>query len=168
MVDNIGLKSLWMLARYLPAALIRWRFPRERLASLVYVDLRPRHDAVVLELHPNGMARLYLQVINLCPTRIELDRAHFSLTCGGGEIQFIELTKREFEIGEVADVYMCMRIPDSIADSVASAPGNPVSLQGHIEFNSPIRAFPRALGSLTGIRPYFMNMEQRQRLLSAR
>jgi hypothetical protein len=165
-VENLGLKSLWMLARYLPAALIRWRFPPKRLASLVYLDLRPRHDAVVLELHPNGMAHLYLQVINLCPARVELDRACFSLICGGSEIKFVELAKREFEIGEIAEIYVRAPVPSEVADAISRTPDNAVSLYGHIEFNSPVRTFPKTVGNLEGIRPRFVNLEQRQRLIA--
>jgi hypothetical protein len=117
----------------------------------------------VLELHPNGAARLYLQVINLCPARIELDRAHFSLICGGGEIKFMELAKREFEIGEVAEIYLHAQIPTEVADSIARSPDNPVSLHGHIEFNSPVRPFPMTVGTLEGIRQRFMNLENYSR-----
>jgi hypothetical protein len=151
------------MARYLLAALIRWRFPRDRLASLVYLDIRPRHDGIVLEMHPNGAARLYLQIINLCPAPIELDRAYFYLICGGGEIKFMELAKRQFAIGELAEIYLHAQIPSEVADSIARAPDNPVSLHGHIEFNSPRRQFPKVVGTLEGIRPRFINLELRQR-----
>lgn len=168
MVEGLGLKSLWMMARYLPTAMIRWRFPRERLASLVYLDIRPRHDGVVLEMHPNGAARLYLQIINLCPAPIELDRAYFSLICGAGEIKFIELAKRRFEIGELAEIYLHAQIPSEVADSIARLPDNPISLHGHIEFNSPLRQFPKMVGTLEGILPRFINLELRQRLAGTR
>ena len=150
MVESIGFKSLWLLARYVPGLLIRWRFPRERLASLVYVDVRPRHDSVVLELHPGGTARLYGQLINLCPTSIELDRAHFSLHCGGGEVKFVELAKRWFEIGEIAEMNLHAQISGEVAAAIARFPENPISLDGHIEFNSAVRPFAKSVGSLAG------------------
>jgi len=77
-VDGIAFKSLWVIGRHLPSFFLRLYFTRERLASLVYIDIRARHDSVSIDLSPNAAATIYLQVINLCPLRWSLIGLNFT------------------------------------------------------------------------------------------
>jgi hypothetical protein len=167
MIESIGFQSLWALVRYLPSFLIGWYFTKERLASLVHIDLRPRHDPVTLELHPNGVARIYLQVINLCPVPLQLEAADFRLTYSGAQVKFIVIAKRDFGVGSIESLVLQEGISEPAADSIGRSPDNPVTLEGHVEFSSPIRSFAKTVGALEGIRPRLVNLAQRQKLLSA-
>jgi hypothetical protein len=163
-MDSITvIRGLWVVGRHLPAALVRLYFTRERLANLIYVDIRPRHSGVTIQLASPAFAEIYLQLINLAPVPVELDRAEFRLMFGGSSIKTFILQKRTFQVGEIVGLYMREVIPDSSADQmVRGSVDNPVSLDGHIEFNCSLRSFPKTVGALEGIQARFMNWDARR------
>lgn len=52
------------------------------MANLVYCDLVPRGSSTQLNLGQVTLAQVCLQVINLSPLQIELDRAQLVMQCG--------------------------------------------------------------------------------------
>lgn len=158
MLEQAGIKGLWALARYLPPFLLRRRFTPERLAGLVYVDVMPRNDAVTLNLATPATATVYLQVINLAPVAIQLEQAQFRLICGSVSTKFTVVRKQRFEVGEIASIYFDETIQDSQARMIAGQLSDlRIAIDGHIEFSSAIRPFPRSVHYLDGIRGRVLN-----------
>lgn len=158
MLPEIGFKGLWVVARHLPAFLLRWYFTAERLEGLIYVDVVPRHDAVTLNLAAPGTAGVYIQIINLAPVAVQLEQAEFRLTCGSVTAKFTVLRKQWIKVGEIATVHFEQTLQDSQARSIAGQLKDlRVALDGHIEFSCSIRPFPRQVRYLDGIRARVFN-----------
>jgi hypothetical protein len=161
-IENIPIQGIWRLLRWLPGFLLRRYFTRERLAQLIYVDVRPRHDSAVVDLGQTASFTLYLQTINLSPFSVELDRASFRFWFGGATLDASILKKQIISPGEIATLYLSGAIPDGHANQMARLhKGNPVALDGNIEFNCTVRSFAKTVGHLDGINPKVYNAHAR-------
>lgn len=157
-LEDFTFKGLWLVARHLPGFLLRIFFTRERLSGLVHVDVLSRHDPVTLSLAPPASATVYLQIINLSPVSVELDRAEFRLVCGGVAIKSAILKKQTFKVGQIGWLLFQETMQDSQAQHIAKATSDMrVSVDGHMEFNCGIQAFSKTIPSLDGIRPRLVN-----------
>lgn len=161
-IESIPIQGLWGLLRRLPGAFLRWYFTPEKLASLVYIDIRPRHDSAIVDLGQSASFTLYLQAINLSPFSVELDRANFRFWCGGATLNALILKKQVIAPGEIACLYLHEAIPDGRANQMAKLfQGNLVALDGNIEFNCKVRSFAKNVGHLDGINPKVLNAQFR-------
>lgn len=161
-IETIPIQSIWSVLRRLPALLLRRYFTPEKLAGLIYVDIRPRHDSAVVDLGQAASFTLYLQAINLSPFPIGLDRASFRFWYGGVTLNASILNKQVIGPGEIASLYLHEAIPDGHANQMARAPeNNPVALDGNIEFNCKVRSFAKRVGHLDGINPKVYNAHVR-------
>lgn len=156
------IKGIWRLLRWLPGFLLRWYFTKEKLAQLIYVDLRPRHSSAVVDLGESASFSLYLMAINFSPFPVELDRASFQLWLGGSTMDASILKKQVIAPGEIASLYIRGTIPDGAAKQFAKHPSNPVALEGNIEFNCNVRPFAKTVGHLDGINPIINNAHLRR------
>lgn len=161
-IESIPIQGIWRLLRWLPGFLLRRFFTQERLAQLIYVDIRPRHDSVVVDLSQTATFSLYLQAINLSPFSVELDRASFRFWLGGVTLNASILKKQIITPGEKATLYIGETIPDGLANQMARHIDNPVALDGNIEFNCSVRSFAKTVGHLDGINPKFHNANTRK------
>ena len=160
-LETIPIQGLWRLLRWLPGFLVRRYFTQERLARLIYVDLRPRHDSAVVDLGETASFSLYLLAINLSPFPIELDRASFRFWAGGTTLDAAILNKLSISPGEIATLHVRGLIPDGPANQMARHLDNPVALDGNIEFNCSVRSFAKTVGHLDGINPKIYNVSAR-------
>lgn len=161
-IETIPIQGLWKLLRALPSFILRWYFTPEKLAQLIYIDLRPRHDSTVVNLGQSATFSLCLQVINLSPFSVELDRASFRFWCGGSTLNASILKKKIITPGEIADLYLNEAIPEGLANQMAKQnESNRFSLDGNIEFNCKIRSFAKSIGHLDGINANVINAHQR-------
>ena len=141
----------WLLS-WLPSFVLRWYYSPLRLAQLVYVDVQPRNEAVCLNLGPAADFRVTMQVINLSPFAIELDRAKIELLCGTAPLEATNLERRNIEAGEIASVYFRQLIPDGHAQQIVQNQGSgSASLSGLFEFNCKVQAFARRIPQLSGL-----------------
>lgn len=162
-IETIPIQGVWrLLLRQLPSFLLRWHFSQERLARLIYVDIRPRHNSVTVDLGQTASFSLYLQTFNLSPFIVELDRASFRFCLGGTPLKASILEKKRINPGEIAILYISEYIPDGPANETARYPDNPIWLEGNIEFNCSVRSFAKTFGPLDGINPKFYNTKIRQ------
>lgn len=155
------IKGVWVLLRWLPSFLLRRHFTQEKLAQLVYVDLRPRHNSAVVDLGESASFSLYLMAINLSPFPVELDRAGFRFWLGDSTMDASILKKQVIAPGEIASLYSSGTIPEGPANQFAKHPGNPVALDGNIEFNCNVCPFAKTVGHLNGINPVIHNAHVR-------
>lgn len=161
-IETIPIQGLWGLLRRLPGFLLRWHFTPEKLAQLIYVDIRPRHDSAVVDLGQVASFTLYIQAINLSPFSVELDRANFRFWYGGATLNASILKKKVIAPGEIASLYVHEAISDGHANQMArSRKDNPVALDGNIEFNCKVRSFAKTVGYLDGLNPKVYNAQAR-------
>ncbi len=158
--ESIPLPSMWGLIRRLPAFLLSKAYPSQKLAKLVYVDLRPRHGSATIYLGEVPTFALWLQIINLSPFDIELDRAGFQLRLGGANVKAVILKKQTIAAGEIATVYLNETINEGQAAQFAKTfiSGTTIDLEGDIEFNCKVRPFHKSIGPLDGIHPTVYNL----------
>lgn len=161
-LETIPIQSIWSIFRHLPALLLRHYFTPTRLAGLIYVDLLPRHNSAEINLGQGATISLWLQVINLSPFPVELDRASFRFWCCGTIVKMSILNKQTIKPGEVVALHTDELIPDSHADQISrNITEYSCALEGNIEFNSKVRSFAKNLGHLDGINPRVLNARVR-------
>jgi hypothetical protein len=161
-IHGIPIGSIWTAVRWFPGYFLRKYFPRERLAALQYVDLAPRHESATINLGEAASFGLWLQIINLSPFEVELDRAEFEFHYAGASLKASVLKKQRFQPGEIASFQISNAMPDGAANQIVqnrkvNDPNLEGALSGHIEFNCKLHSFPRQVPYLQGIRPRIMN-----------
>jgi hypothetical protein len=160
-VEGIPVKQLWTLLVRLPKFFLRRKFTPETLAGLVYVDIRPRHDPATLDLGQLASFELWLQVINLSPFEVELDRAEFNFQCGP-VLQASILRRQKITPGEITSLRLHGSITDGQANEIFKTIENNIgSLYGHIDFNCALHPFCKTIGQIDGIRPRVVNSNAR-------
>ena len=161
-IDTAIIHGLWPIVRKIPAFLVRWYFTRERLAQLIYVDLYPRNESARINLGAAPSVNLHIQVINLSPFTIELDRATFRLWCGGITLDSSLLKRQSISSGEIASLFLETALSEGQATQLAkNFENNQVALDGNIEFNCKVRAFPRVIHQLSGVQAKLINAHLR-------
>lgn len=159
---TIPIQGLWRILRWLPGLFLRWYFTPAKLARLIYVDIYPRYDSAVVELGQSASFTLNLQVINLSPFSVELDRASFHFWCGGTILNASILKKQVIAPGEITTLYIRESIPDGHANQIAKMlQGNPIALEGNIEFNCKVCSFAKTVGRLDGVNLKVNNAQTR-------
>lgn len=153
------------LVSWLPSFLLKRHYTAEILARLIYCDIQPRGDSVRLEVANSPTARLYLQLINLSPFEVELDRAAFQLQCGGPQVELLQTTRVHIQPGEIHTLCLQAPIQEGHADIIANSPGEVIQawLTGNIEFNCSVRNFAKKVGCLSEIMPTIVNANIRKR-----
>jgi hypothetical protein len=166
-IDLVTVQGLWPFLSRIPglvAFLGRWYFSAERLAGMVYVDLYPRHEPARVDLGPVATFQLHVQLMNLTPFELELDRANFHFWCGGVRLDAQILKKLKVRSGASQSLFLSGTIPDGAADQIAVVfRGNDAHLDGNIEFNCAVRSFAKMVGALSGIQARFVNDHLRVR-----
>lgn len=159
---GIPVGSIWTAVRWMPAAVLRRFFSIGRLAALQYVDLMPRNESATLNLGEVASFGIWLQLINLSPFEVELDRAEFELWYGGATVKMSVLRKLKMAPGQIQTLQMSDSITDGVATQIARLhklnDGRiDGTLTGHIEFNCKLHSFRRDVQNLSGIKFRMMN-----------
>jgi hypothetical protein len=145
------------MKNWLPNFILRKMYPIERLEKLIHVDVRARHESVVLNLGQPAVAQIWLQIINLSPFKITLDRAEFNLFCGPKVKLGIKLS-RDIKPNEIVYEFLDDPISDSyISHIAANAGGGICILSGNMQFKSDLSAIPKAI-YLEGINLKYYNL----------
>jgi len=171
-IHGIPIGSIWTAIRWLPRFFLSKYFPRERLAALQYVDLAPRNESVTLNLGEAASFELWLQIINLSPFEVELDRAEFEFHYAGATLKSSVLKKQKFLPGQITLIQVSNIVPDGLANQILRNRAINFSdmygaLSGHIEFNCKLYPFPRQIAHLAGVRPRVINENMRASVLRA-
>ena len=148
----VASQALKALLSWLPSFLLRWYYTPERLAQLIYVDVQPRNEAIRVNLGPAADFQVALQIINLSPFTVELDRAKIELQCGTAPLEASNLERRKVQAGEIVSVYFRQVIPDGHATQIFQNQGSgSPGLSGLLEFNCKVQAFSRRIPQLSGL-----------------
>lgn len=155
------IKGLWPVIRRVPwlaAILCRRYFSKERLAGLVYVDLFPRHESARVDLGQAANFQLHVQIINLSPFMLELDRADFQFWIAGVKLEANILRKQDIPSGQSANLFLSGSPTEQQVKTISRMrKGNPVALEGNIEFNCTMRSFARRVQRLEGVQVVVVN-----------
>ncbi len=159
---GIPIGSIWTAVRWLPGFALRKYFPRDRLAALQYVDLAPRNESAMVNLGETASFAIWLNVINLSPFEVELDRAELEFSYAGATLKATILRKQKISPGEMATLQFSNPISDGTANQIVrnrkvNDSHLAGTLSGHIEFNCKLHPFPRQVQHLAGVIPRVLN-----------
>ena len=151
------------LMRWLPGWYLRRRYPSERLAQLIYFDFLPRCESAWVNVAAAPDVRLALQIINLSPFAVVLDRAQLKLTCAGAMVTLSSLERRPIASGELVQLHLHETLSDGHANVIANSPQpSNAWLDGNLEFNCRVRSFGKRLTSMTGVQVTVVNAHTRR------
>lgn len=159
---TIPIGTLWSLFRWVPKFILQRKFTPEVLADLIYVDLLPRHTPARIDLGECANFELWIQVINLSPFEVELDRAEFRLWLSP-TLKATVLKRQKVKPGEIAIIQVRNNITDGEANQIArTVEDGTAGLDGDIDFNCAIHNFPKKVGYLEGVKPEITNAQFRR------
>ena len=149
----------------LPNFLLKRHYTSERLSKLIYVDIASRGEPVTLDLGRPSLSRLQLQVINMSPFLVELDRAVFNLQCAGPEVEMGYHTRTKLAPGETVNIFLKAAMHDGHAEAISNLGEQNIRawLSGNLEFNCTLRNFPKNIGTLSDVNPRVINANVRRR-----
>jgi hypothetical protein len=145
-----------------PAFLLRLWWPKERLASRIRIDVRPRHSPVQVNGGEISKADIWLEIQNSGPFPVELDRLIVTLHLAGTSLDLYRLERTVVQADARTEIHVHGAVPAGhIAHYARNLKhGNPVSLSLHAEFDSKIHQFSVKSDNLSGIEARNVNMPQ--------
>lgn len=161
-MEGLSITSIWKFLTWLPRCILKLIFTKSKLADLILIDVRPRYDYATLNLGEVASVDVWLQLINLSPFEVELDRANFKFLCGGVTIKSYFLKKEKIGPGQIKELYVSENITNGQANQIAKTLNNhQSSIEMDAEFNCILHSFAKSTGNLSGLRPRFINQERR-------
>lgn len=162
-VENIPIYGLArLLFRWLPTFFLRRHYSADRLAKLIYLDFLPRCESARVNLGEVADIQISLQLINLSPFVVEVDRCSFELMYGGATLGLSDLTRRTVVPGATINLYLRQSITDGQANQMArNGSSSQAWLQGNLEFNCDIRQFAKNIGNLPNVQVTAINANGR-------
>ena len=164
MIDQFPIYGLASkLLRWLPNFMLRRYYTEQRLADLIYFDFMPRSEPAWVNLGQAPSVRLNLQMINLSPFEVELDRANLRFCIGGACINMPVLNRKKIKSAEISSLFLDEPLPEGHANVIArDAPDAKAWLDGQIDFNCPVRPFSKQLRSLQEVQLKIANAHTRR------
>ena len=158
----IPISSIWSFLRWMPKFILRKKFSPDRLAKLVYFDLRPRHESSFINFGASPEFRLWVQIINLSPFEIELDRSELYFWCGP-KLRASTNLRKIIASGQIVSFCLEESLNEGQADHAALNVSNgSCRLDGYIQFNCALHSFTKAV-TLDGINPVCINANLRNK-----
>ena len=144
-MELTSLLEIWKWFRWIPTFILKHIFTKKRLSELVYMDVRPRGDSVKVCLGETSSFDIYLQIINMTPFEIEIDRAEFDLNFSGVTIKNKHLKKSVIKAGQIFDLYISDGIEGSKANVIdrMSTSGNESAIDIYCVFNCKLGQFDK-------------------------
>ena len=165
-MEYLSITEIWQYLTWLPRFVMKRLFSKQRLADLVIIDVRPRHESVKVYLSDVSSYNIYFQIINMTPFQVELDRAEIDFNCAGTSLVSQYIKKVTYGPGEISSLYIKGDIESAKADQIASMfDKNQSSINLHFEFNCRLHNFAKSQIHLDGVRPEFVNAESRRKKL---
>jgi len=161
-MEILSITEIWKYFRWVPGFVMSRLFTKERLADLVLIDVKPRHESVRVNLGEVASYDLWFQVINMSPFPIELDRAEIIFSCIGTRLKTHYIKKTKYQPGEVSSLYINGDIDSDKADRIAKLYNkNTSSISLHCEFNCNLHDFTKTQDNLEGVNTIFINEQWR-------
>ena len=167
-MELLSITEIWKYLKWLPGFILRRMFTKQRLADLVIIDVRPRHQSVRANLGDVASYDIYFQIINMSPFPIELDRAEIEYYCAGTQLKAQHIKKVSYAPGEIATLYISDEINEAKANQIARHFNkNDSRINLHLEFNCKLHDFTISQRSLEGVNTEFINSNWRVEQLNA-
>lgn len=161
-MDGLSISGIWKLLTWLPKYILRRIFTKEKLRDLVLFDVRPRYEYATVNLGEVASFELWLQITNISPFDVEIDRASFDFKCSGISLKSNILERTPVKSGETKVLYVKGSMSDGEANHIAGNIDNHnSSLEGIMEFNCSLHDFSKNNWRLNGLLPRFININQR-------
>ncbi|MDH5646879.1 MAG: hypothetical protein OEZ01_12770 [Candidatus Heimdallarchaeota archaeon] len=155
--------EVWKILKWLPWFILKRIFTKERMADLLIVDVRPRHDYARVDLGEVSTYEIWFQVINMSPFDVEMDRAEIEFRCAGTMLNKSYIKKTIFDSGKVSNFRIKDDIPEGKANSIARHyDSNDSSISIHIDFNCKLFSFNKQENNLSGVIPSYINTHARK------
>lgn len=161
-MEGLSISSIWRLLTWLPKFILQRIFTREKLRDLILFDVRPRNEYAIINLGEVASFELWLQLTNISPFEVELDRCSFDFQCAGITLKSNILQRISIFSGETKFLHVRGSITDGEANHIARNVNNHNSfLEGILEFNCKLHHFSKNNWHLNGVLPRFFNLSQR-------
>ncbi len=155
-----SISEIWKYLKWLPGFVLRRIFSKARLADLILIDVKARHEAVSADLGDIASYSIYFQVINMSPFEVELNGAEIEFMCAGTIVSKQYIKKTIFKSGEVGSLYIKGEIEGPKAKQIARHyKENRSSISIHCDFNCSLHNFPKVSNNLDGVNVHFINTE---------
>lgn len=147
--------------RWLPSYFLRRIFTKERLSDLMYVDIRPRGDSARVNLSGAPSYDLWLQIINMSPFDVELDRAELDINFCGIRVKNKHLKKSLIKSGEIFELYISDNIDGSRAEVIQKMvpASNDSSVGIYFVFNCKLHQFVKENVTLNRVNVKYNGMK---------
>jgi len=157
-MEILSVIEIWKYLKWIPGFILRKIFSKKRLSDLVLIDVRPRNQAVTVNLGDIASCAIYFQVINMSPFDVELDRAEMDFLCAGTQVSKQYIKKTIFKSGEVGLLFITSEIATPKAKQISHHyKDNRSSIHLHCEFNCNLHNFTKVCNNLEGIDVHFIN-----------
>lgn len=161
-MDGLSISSIWKLLTWLPKFVLSRIFTKEKLRDLILLDVRPRYEYARVNLGEVASFELWLQITNISPFEVEIDRASFDLQCSGVSLKSNILERIPVSSGETKVLHVKGSMSDGEANHIARSMDNHNSfLEGIMEFNCKLHGFSKNNWHLAGVLPRFVDANQR-------
>ncbi|WP_394203785.1 hypothetical protein [Marinagarivorans algicola] len=154
--------QIWKWFKWLPKFILKRIFSKKRLAELIYVDIKPRGEAVRVSINETSSFNIYLQFINMSPFEVELERAELELNFSGVGVKSTYLKKCKIKAGEIYDLYITDYI-DSGRNEVLNRMAqtcNESSVALYCGFNSILHVFEKENVYLSAVNVKYMGVKR--------
>ena len=157
-MEGMSITAVWRLLTWLPKFILERIFTRERLADLILVDVRPRHDYCTVNLGRPASFQLWMNFLNISPFDVEIDRAELKFYCSGTENKSLIIERKQILAGKLMEYMFSENIGSEHARQIAeNISSDQTSLELVVEFNCRLHNFKKVTGRLEGLRPKFIN-----------
>ena len=154
--------DIWRLLTWLPKWFLTRKYPEQRMAELITVDLRPRHNPATVNLCSTPTYDLWFQITNMSPFEVELDRAQIEFICAGTSLETSYIQRTKFKPGESSEILVTDDIPEGKANFIAQHHDrNSSFITMDMDFNCSLHSFSKRHHNLEGVMPRFINHDTR-------
>ncbi|WGO97376.1 hypothetical protein QFX18_15165 [Saccharophagus degradans] len=154
--------EIWKWFKWLPNFVLRKVFSKERLSELIYIDVKPRGEAVRVNLNETSFFDIWLQIINMTPFEIELDRAEFDISFSGVGIKNKHLKKAVIKSGQIYNLHISDSIDGSKSDVLKrmANTSNDSSISLYGVFNCSLHQFEKDNIHLGGVNVKYNGIQE--------
>lgn len=144
---------------WLPGFILRWFFSKQWLSTHIRIDLRPRHDPVLIQGGELPEAQIWLTITNKGHFPVELDRFTVDFGIAGAVVRFHVLKRQALAANAELEVLVRGALSHAHMEHLKRNLARPnITVQMQAEFNSKVHNFSVDTGQLSGIKPELMNL----------
>jgi hypothetical protein len=158
-METLPVGLIWRALSWLPGFLLRCFFSKAWLAQNTHMDVRPRHEPVLIRGGELPEVEIWLVISNLGHFAIELDRLSAELVFGSAIVRLLHLNRIELRPNTKAEIFIRSSIStEQIAHIARNKVAPYVGLRLQAEFNSRVHNFSVKPDELSGIKPELQNV----------